>query len=350
MTRARLPLELALAAYLVAWIPYIALTKGLASLPLSELGRPLAGLEILPSSLILLWLLTYAFLFASGWSRNAAQARVGGRDWPRPRPWTALAGVGAGLLLLSVPLSFTFRGVSIPFVQLLMRGDVLLIAPLVDLISRRRVQWWSWVALVLVGAGMAITLRQRGGLNLPGLAILTVGVYCLGYLVRLTAMSRVAKTAEPGSLKRYYVEEQLVATPFAILGVAAIGFLGHGPQADQIRWGFAHAWSSAALPYLVAIALLSFVQSVLAARILLDPMENAFCVAMERSGSVLGGLAAAYVLSRFFAQPAPTGAELTGALLLIAAVALLSVAPRLASRRRTVDAALRRAQASETAS
>ena len=39
-------------------------------------------------------------------------------------------------------------------------------------------------------------------------------------------------------------------------------------------------------------AAIAFVQSVLAASILLDPRENAFCVALERSGSILGGLAA----------------------------------------------------------
>jgi hypothetical protein len=334
----KIPMEAALAAYLLVWIPYIGLTKGLSSIAQPGLGRPLTGLEILPVSLVLLWAMTYAFLWVSGWSRSAHQVSVAQRSLPRPRFWTAIAGVGAGLLLLTVPLSFTFKGVSIPFVQLLMRGDVLLIAPIVDLMSRRRVRWWSWVALLLVAGGMAVTIRQRGGLNIPALCVLTIAVYCLGYLVRLTAMSRVSKTGAEGSLKRYFVEEQLVATPFAILGVGLIGLLGHGDQAQQIRWGFVHGWSSPAFRYLAIIAVLSFIQSVLAAKILLDPRENSFCVALERSGSVLGGLAAAYVLSLFFAQPSPTPAELTGAVLLVSAVVLLSVAPRMA-RGRSVAAA-----------
>lgn len=345
MKSVKIPIEATLGAYLLVWIPYIALTKGLSSISQPGLGRPLTGLEILPASLVLLLLMTYAFLAVSGWSRSASQMSLGGRSWPRPRPWTALAGAGAGLLLLTVPLSFTFKGVSIPFVQLLMRGDVLLIAPLVDLIGGRRVRWWSWVALALVATGMAVTIRQRGGLNLPLLCFVTLGVYCLGYLVRLTAMTKVAKTGAAGSLKQYFVEEQLVATPFAIVGLALIGFVGHGEQAEQIRWGFIHGWASPALRYLAMIAVLSFAQSVLAATILLDPRENSFCVALERSGSVLGGLAAAYVLSLFFAQPAPTPAELVGAILLIAAVVLLSVAPRLAKRRAALSADAAAAQA-----
>ncbi|HVY35443.1 MAG TPA: hypothetical protein VG960_13610, partial [Caulobacteraceae bacterium] len=150
MKFSKIPIELTLGVYLLAWIPYIALTKGLSSMTQPGMARPLTGLEILPASLVLLWLMTYAFLAVSGWSRSATQVSISGRSWPRPRPWTALAGVGAGLLLLTVPLSFTFKGVSIPFVQLLMRGDVLLIAPLVDMIGGRRVRWWSWVALCLV--------------------------------------------------------------------------------------------------------------------------------------------------------------------------------------------------------
>lgn len=40
-------------------------------------------------------------------------------------------------------MSFSFQGVSIPYVQLLMRGDILIIAPLVDIVFGRRVRWWS---------------------------------------------------------------------------------------------------------------------------------------------------------------------------------------------------------------
>ena len=47
------------------------------------------------------------------------------------------------LVLFTVPLSFTFEGVSVPFIQLIMRGDILIIAPIVDLLFGRKVRWWS---------------------------------------------------------------------------------------------------------------------------------------------------------------------------------------------------------------
>ena len=55
-----------------------------------------------------------------------------------------------------------------------MRGDILLIAPLVDLIFRRRVRWWSWTALVIVAVALTFVVRQRGGFHLPPLAIASV--------------------------------------------------------------------------------------------------------------------------------------------------------------------------------
>ncbi|MEO6339768.1 MAG: hypothetical protein ABIO39_07020, partial [Caulobacteraceae bacterium] len=114
-------LEAATVAYLLVWIPYIALTKGLSSLSQPGLGRPMTGLEILPISIILIWAMTYSFLFLSGWWRHAHHVKVAGLRIPHPIVWTLLSGAGSGLLLVTVPLSFTFVGVSIPFMQLLMR-------------------------------------------------------------------------------------------------------------------------------------------------------------------------------------------------------------------------------------
>ena len=54
-------------------------------------------------------------------------ARTDGHAW-RKRAGALLTGIGTALVLFTVPLSFTIEGVSIPFIQLLMRGDVLVIA------------------------------------------------------------------------------------------------------------------------------------------------------------------------------------------------------------------------------
>ena len=80
--------------------------------------------------------------------------------------------------------------------QLLMRGDILVIAPMVDFMFRRKVRWWSWTALVMVLVAMSITLVDRGGLKLPPIAIATIVLYTLGYFIRLGVMTKTAKNGE----------------------------------------------------------------------------------------------------------------------------------------------------------
>ena len=148
-----LPLEAIVVFYFLSYIPNILFTRLATSRVNPELGRVLTGLETLPASLLVNLVLTYLFIWLSGWHRDAHAVQLGGARVPVPTRYTVLSGVGTALILFTVPLSFTFTNVSIPFIQLLMRGDILLIAPLVDLIFRRRVRWWSWTALVIVAVG-----------------------------------------------------------------------------------------------------------------------------------------------------------------------------------------------------
>lgn len=323
------PLEVITLLYMLAYIPYMVITKRLASTPAADLGRPLSGLEILPATTILSGIFTLAFCWAFGWWRAAHQSQLGPFRVATPSRWTFISGLCTGLVLFTVPMSLTFEGVSIPFIQLLMRGDVLILAPLVDLVSGRKVRWYSWVALLLVATGLFFTIRQRGGLHLPPLAIATVILYTIGYFGRLAVMTKVSKTGDPESVKAYFVEEKLVGIPFAVVMLAAIPLVGLGAQANALDYGFVDVWTSAQLPAIVALAALLFVVSVFAAVILLDPRENTYCVPLERSASIIAGIAAAFVLAWLYGLPSPTGAEIVGALLMIAAVVLLSVGPRL---------------------
>ncbi|HTU60774.1 MAG TPA: hypothetical protein VMF89_20120, partial [Polyangiales bacterium] len=52
-----------------------------------------------------------------------------------------------------------------------------------------------------------------------------------------------------------------------------------------------------------------------------------------RSASILAGVIGTFVLASFFGRKAPTSAELLGALLLVAAITLLSVGPIVDARR-----------------
>ena len=328
----RFPLEGYVLLYFLAYLPNVIITKLVTSTPHPGLGRPLTGLETLPASLIISTLLTYLFIWLSGWHRDANAVQIAGARVPVPTKYTLLSGLGTALVLFTVPLSFTFEGVSIPFIQLLMRGDILLIAPLVDLMFGRKVRWWSWAALVMVLVALIITLFDRGGFDLPPLAILTVVLYTVGYFIRLAVMTKVSKTGEPASVRRYFVEEKVIALPLSVAVLAAISASGIGTQSGALGWGFLSVWSDPVIVPLFAIGLTLTVISVFAIIILLDARENAYCVPLERAASLVAGVGGAVLLALFWGLPMPRPAELVGAAILIGAIVLLSLAPRFSRR------------------
>ena len=338
MRLTRLPIEVVTLLYLVTYVPYILITRALSTTVNEKLGRPLTGLETLPATLIISTVMLIIFVWASGWWRSAHHVSLGSLRIPVPTKWTALAGLGTSFLLFTVPLSLTFEGVSIPFMQLLMRGDVLIIAPVVDLLSGRKVRWYSWIALVLVSIALALTLWERGGLHMPPLAIFAVVLYTIGYFMRLAVMTRVAKNDDEHALRGYFVEEKIVGMPLAILGLAVVTASPLATQGSELNWGFVQVWSSDALPILALLAFVFLGIAIFAALILLDPRENTFCVPFERAGSILAGVIAAYLLALMFGHAMPTRMELVGMILLIAAITLLSVAPRWSAKASTANA------------
>jgi drug/metabolite transporter (DMT)-like permease len=332
------PIELMLFLYFITYLPNIIATKLVTSLPHEGFGRALTGLETLPSTLIMNLVMTYLFIWLSGWHREANATQIAGKRIPIPTKYTLLSGFGTALILFTVPLSFTFEGVSIPYIQLLMRGDILIIAPLVDLAFGRKVRWWSWTALVMVFVALAFVIQQKGELGLPPLAIATVVLYTLGYFVRLAVMTKVSKSGDPASIKKYFVEEKMVALPLSVLALAALSLSGLGSQAGQLEFGFIEVWTDPVILPLVFIAGTLTVVSIFAAIILLDARENTYCVPLERSASLLAGVIAAYILSLGWGLKAPTGSEIFGAFILIAAIVLLSLAPRFDRRMKTARA------------
>jgi drug/metabolite transporter (DMT)-like permease len=328
-----MPLEAIVFFYFLAYLPNVMITRWVATIADSSLGRPLTGLETLPASLIVNLVLTYAFIWLSGWHRDAHSVTLGGLRIPVPTRYTLLSGIGTSLVLFTVPLSYTFKGVSIPFIQLIMRGDILIIAPLVDFAFGRRVRWFSWVALAMVLVALLVTLSDRGGLNLPPLAVLTVVLYTAGYFIRLWVMTRIAKNGDDATLRAYFVEEKMIALPLSVLALGLVSASGIGGQAGELEWGFIGVWSSAALWPLIGIGVTLTIISVIAVMILLDPRENAYCVPLERAASLVAGVGGSVLLAWWFGGKMPREAELLGAAILIAAIVLLSVAPRLGAKR-----------------
>jgi hypothetical protein len=337
MTYRRFPIELATLGYVLAYLPYVVLTRQISTQPSAGLGRAMTGLEILPAMMVTGMVFSLGFIWLVGWSRHVTRVKVGPVRLPLARKWTALSGVCTALILVTVPLSYTFQDVSIPFMQLLMRGDILIIAPVVDLLSRRKVHWWSWAALALVAVALWITLSARGGLKLPPLAIVTIIVYTIGYFGRLWIMSKVSKDDDPEKLRGFFSEEKIVGFPAAILMLAAVLVLG-GTQGEQLRWGFTQVWATPQFPMIAACGLMVCLTGVFSGFILLDKRENSYCVPLERSASILAGIAGSVILAVFLGGKMPSNAEFMGAGLLVVAVTLLWLGPRLAAGRKPTPA------------
>lgn len=328
-----LPLEGFVFLYLLAYLPNVIVTRLVTTTLHPGLDRPLTGLETLPASLVINMVLTCGFIWLSGWHRDANHVAVGSWSVPFPTRYTFLSGLGTALILFTVPLSFTIPDVSIPFIQLVMRGDILIIAPLVDMMFGRKVRWWSWTALVMVLMALVIALSDRGGLKLPPIAILTVVLYTIGYFLRLYVMTKISKSGDPASVRRYFVEEKIIALPLSVVILGIISASGIGGQSGELAWGFIAVWSDPVLADLFWIGATLTVISVLAIIILLDPRENAYCVPLERAASLVAGVGGSLMLAWFWGGKMPRNAELVGAGILIGAIVLLSLAPRLSASR-----------------
>jgi hypothetical protein len=313
--------------YFVCYVPYSALTKALSSRLVSSMDAPIAGVTLLPISNLAAAVAMLATLTALGWWKHATHSEVFGVSFPRPTRLTTLTGLATATVVVTTTLAYTFEGVSIPFVMVLMRGGVLLLAPLIDTLAKRKVRWFSWLALALSLAGLVDALARRPSGTLPLLVILDVALYLAGYFVRLRVMSSAAKSSDANRTKRYFVEEQMVATPAVVLVLGLLALVGGSPTLLAIRAGFLDLWHAPVLPYVIVIGVLSQGTGLFGTLVLLDARENTFCVPLNRASSILAGVLAAFVIHFVWDRPAPTTYELVGAGLLVSAIFVLSLGP-----------------------
>jgi len=298
------------------------------------MSQRISGFTLLPVSTSASLVGMFIFLSVMRWWRHAGHREVLGVRVPAPGRWTLLSGICSAAIIGTTTLAYTLPGASIVFMMLLMRGGVLVLAPVVDVLSGRRVRWPSWVALGLSFAAVAVAAGSAVSPTLTLLAAVDVGVYLAAYFFRLRAMSNLAKSGEREVSIRYFVEEQMVATPVLVGTLALLALVGGGGVCGDIRAGFVEAVSRGHLWTEVAVGLLSQGTGIFGALILLDGRENAFCVPVNRASSVLAGVLATGVLAVTLGQPGAGPLELVGAALVIAAMAVLAVPTVLAARRK----------------
>lgn len=319
--------------YFALYIPYSALTKLVSDGRLPGQASPLAGFVLLPVLGIGSMVANWAAMSVLGWWRFAGRRRVLGVEVLWPGRWTLVAGLCTALIIPTTSMAYTFHGVSIVFIMVLMRGGVLVIAPAVDFVSGRRVHWYSWSALLLAMTGLWVGFAGRG-YDVTPVALANAAVYVTAYFIRLRAMSRLAKSDDLAARMRYFVEEQVVAPPANVLLLGLLAIAGANAAMLETRAGFTSFLGAAPLVVLTTLlaGVLSQITGICGTLTLMDRRENTFCVPVNRASSVFSGIIASLLLQGLVGARPPAASEYAGAAFVIAAVLVLSLGPRAGRR------------------
>jgi hypothetical protein len=319
--------------YFACYVPYSALTKALSSGYIDSIPR-IPSLSLLPVSAMAAFLGAMTFVSAMGWWKHAGRARVAGFEFPCPNRWTFFSGLGSTAVIVTTTLAYTFEGISIVFMMLLLRGGVLVLAPIVDSLSGRHVRWFSWLALALSLGSLAVTFTGGGNLVLTTAATVDVIIYLAAYFIRLRFMSKLAKSNDPDAARRYFVEEQCVATPALVVVLVLLALFGPDKISTPLAAGFTSLPTPSAWVLVFLIGLLSQGTGIFGGLVLLDKRENSFSVPVNRCSSMLAGLGATLVTWQAWGGAPPIQREFAAAGLVIAAIVVLSL-PSLMKKRPT---------------
>jgi protein-tyrosine-phosphatase len=310
--------------YFLFYAPYSALTKALSNGILPGAHRPVRGTEFLPVSVIALIVTMLGFITLMNWWRYAGRRKFYGISIPFPRRLTFLSGICMATIMGTTTLAFALEGVSIVLVLVLLRGGVLIIAPLVDTIARRRVRWFCWVAMLISLLAVLVVLSDTVNYKLSAPAMATVGAYLTAYFIKFHLMSRLAKTNDRVTTLRYFVEEQMVASPLLLLVLMALATTGNSKVWAGLRSGFYTFPASHEAGFALMVGFFYAGLCICTTLIFLDRRENTFCVPMHCGSSMLSGVAATYTLSFAFHQATPTKSQLVSAGLIVVALGFLS--------------------------
>jgi protein-tyrosine-phosphatase len=308
--------------YYLFYTPYSGLTKALSS-GLGASG-PVRGTVLLPISAMATVIGMFGFITIMKWWKYAGRHEFFGISMPFPRRLTFLSGVCMAIIMGTTTLAFTFGGLSIVLVLVLLRGGTLMIAPLVDAIVGRRVRWFSWAAMFVSLIAVLVVLIDAGNYKLSIAAAVDIAAYLAAYFFKLQFMSRLAKSDEREATLRYFVEEQMIASPLLVLALVTLAFIGYGGVMAEFRVGFTSFLGSPEAIFAVMVGLFYAALCVCTTLIFLDRRENTFCVPMHCGSSLLSGFTASYVLALLLNQRSPSGAQLASAGLIVLALGFLS--------------------------
>ncbi|MEM9169224.1 MAG: hypothetical protein AAGC56_06180 [Pseudomonadota bacterium] len=236
-------------------------------------------------------------------------------------PAAAASGLATAVIALTTLAAFSFSGVSILFALLMMRGGVLILSPIIDAASRRRIRRQSVLLLSVSVLVVAYALSRTGEEPRSGWIYVNLGAYLLAYAVRLSVMSREAKRDRPGARAAFAAAEFRWASVFLLTAGLSLAALAAATTTTTTTTTMTAAggWSIAAHGASggVAYAAVLFAGTL----IYLDPREHSFTIPVNRGAGLAGGAAGAVVGGAFGLVASPSWAELTSAAVILLALA-----------------------------
>lgn len=310
--------------YFVFYTPYSGLTKAITNGLLPGMTRPLSGFELLPLSVAATVVGIYGFITVMGWWKYARHRNVLGLSLPMPTWQTCLSGLCMGTIIATTTLAFSFGGASILFMLILLRGGILIIGPIVDGLEGRRVRWFSWAAMSISLLSLLVAFADVHNYELRLLAVLDIAAYLAAYFFRLRIMTTLAKSTDHDMTLRYFVEEQMIATPALLAVLLLLAAVGSGDMLSGFRWGVMHIWQTNSVLPAILVGASYAALMVCTTFIFLDRRENTFCIPMHCGSSMMSGVVASIALAYLYHQNAPSTAQYASTGMIAMALAFLS--------------------------
>lgn len=306
--------------YFIWYTPYSGLAKAMSAGLLPTTNGPVGGLVLLPAAALGTLVAMPLTLTILRWWHYARRRRVGRVSLPFPGRETAMSAFWMALIVGTTTLNFTFPGVTILLVLVLMRIGTLVISPTVDLLRYRRIHWYSAVAIGLCVVSAVVAFADVDNYVLTIGAVASLLTYVVAYSGRFLIMSRHAKRGNRSTDRRYFVEEHMTTPVLLVAILAVVALAGSGP----LREGFTtFLVSSAALPaILVGVCYEGLF--VFTSLIFLDRREYSFCMPVHVCASLLAGVVASFGLGLLFGAPPPSVAQVVAAVIVIGAALMLS--------------------------
>src|SRR6185369_2492572 len=119
----------------------------------------------------------------------------------------------------------------------------------------RRVRWFSWAAMFISLGAVLTALSDASTYTLTIAAALDVSAYLAAYFFKLQFMSRLAKSDEREATLRFFVEEQMVASPLLAIVLILSAIIGAGDVMLAFRAGLTTFVSTPAAFFAVLVGL-----------------------------------------------------------------------------------------------